>query len=103
MKNLIFLLLLFGCNVTPNEIQSERNTYKYQDLLDLFKDLSPKGYLVPSKIDTNNRIIRSIEIELNKKSHKPDVFKNQNIDNFLVIGIKQDRQNNRDLIKKRLT
>ena len=38
MKNLIFLLLLFGCNVTPNEIQSERNTYKYQDLLDLFKD-----------------------------------------------------------------
>ena len=38
MKNLIFLLLLFGCNVTPNEIQSERNIYKYQDLLDLFKD-----------------------------------------------------------------
>ena len=38
MKNLIFLLLLFGCNVTPNEIQSEKNTYKYQDLVDLFKD-----------------------------------------------------------------
>ena len=38
MKNLFFLLLLFGCNVTPNEIQSEKNTYKYQDLVDLFKD-----------------------------------------------------------------
>ena len=38
MKNLIFLLLLFGCNVTPNEIQLEKNTYKYQDLVDLFKD-----------------------------------------------------------------
>ena len=38
MKNLFFLLLLFGCNVTTNEIHSEKKTNNYQDLVDLFKD-----------------------------------------------------------------
>ena len=38
MKNLFFLLLLFGCNVTTNETYSERKTNNYQDLVDLFKD-----------------------------------------------------------------
>jgi len=38
MKNLFFLLLLFGCNVTTNETHSEKKTNNYQDLVDLFKD-----------------------------------------------------------------
>jgi len=38
MKNLFFLLLLFGCNVTTNQTYSERKTNNYQDLVDLFKD-----------------------------------------------------------------
>ena len=99
------ILLKYELQNAPAPNDNLRNNLKNktrQELLDLFKNLSPKGHLIPSKIDTNNRIIRSIEIELNKKSHEPNVFKNQSIDNFLVIGIKQDREDNRALIKKRL-
>ena len=73
-----------------------------EELLELFQNISPEKYPDPSKKDTRNRIIRSIEIELDKTTEEPDIFINQNIDNFLVLGIKQERQDNRDLIKKRL-
>ena len=73
-----------------------------EELLELFQNISPEKYPDPSKKDTRNRIIRSIEIELDKTTEEPDIFSNQNIDNFLVIGIKKERQDNRDLIKKRL-
>ena len=39
---------------------------------------------------------------MDKTTDKPDIFTNQNLDNYLVLGIKQERQDNRDLIKKRL-
>ena len=74
-----------------------------EELLEIFQNISPDKFQDPSKKDTKNRIIRSIEIEFNKTNDEPDIFINQNIDNFLVIGIKQERQDNRDLIKKRLT
>ena len=73
-----------------------------EDLLVIFQNISPEKYKNPSKRDTKNRIIRSIEIGLEKTTNKPDIFNKQNINNFLVIGIKQERQNNRNLIKKRL-
>ena len=56
----------------------------------------------PKKTDTKNRIIRSIEIELDKKSNGNDIFSNKKLDNFLVIGIYEDRKRNRALIKERL-
>ena len=99
------ILLKYKLQNAPGPNKSLRNELKNktkEELLDLFKDLSPKGYLDPSKIDTNNRIIRSIEIELNKTSNESDIFTNQDINNFLVIGVQQDRENNRELIKKRL-
>ena len=73
-----------------------------EELLELFQNICPEKYQNPSKKDTKNRIIRSIEIELDKTTGEPDIFANESLDNFLVLGIKQERQDNRDLIKKRL-
>ena len=87
----------------PNQkLRQDLQNKSIEELLELLKDISPQNYDDPSKKDTKNRIIRVLEIELNKISNQPDIFINQEIDNFLVIGIQQERQNNRDLIKKRL-
>jgi len=87
----------------PNQkLRQDLQKKSMEELLELLKDISPQNYDDPSKKDTKNRIIRVLEIELNKISNQPDIFINQEIDNFLVIGIQQERQNNRDLIKKRL-
>tara|TARA_B100001540_G_scaffold262661_1_gene242118 strand:+ start:477 stop:1409 length:933 start_codon:yes stop_codon:yes gene_type:complete len=87
----------------PNQkLRQDLQNKSMEELLELLKDISPQNYDDPSKKDTKNRIIRVLEIELNKISNQPDIFINQEIDNFLVIGIQQERQNNRDLIKKRL-
>ena len=88
-----------GPNQNLRQSLQEKST---EELLELFQNISPEKYKNPSKKDTKNRIIRSIEIELNKTTDEPDIFTNQDINNFLVIAIKQERQNNRDLIKKRL-
>ena len=88
-----------GPNQKLRQSLQEKST---EELLNLFQNISPEKYRNPSKKDTKNRIIRSIEIELNKTTDEPDIFTNHNINNFLVIAIKQERQNNRDLIKKRL-
>ena len=88
-----------GPNQNLRQSLQEKST---EELLELFQNISPEKYKNPSKKDTKNRIIRSIEIELNKTTDEPDIFTNQDINNFLVIGIKQERQDNRDLIKKRL-
>tara|TARA_Y100001970_G_scaffold237631_1_gene298257 strand:+ start:1221 stop:2153 length:933 start_codon:yes stop_codon:yes gene_type:complete len=88
-----------GPNQDLRQSLQEKST---EELLDLFQNISPNKYQDPSKKDTRNRIIRSIEIELDKTTNEPDIFINQEIDNFLVIGIQQERQNNRDLIKERL-
>ena len=89
-----------GPNQNLRQSLQEKST---EELLELFQNISPEKYNNPSKKDTKNRIIRSIEIELNKTTDEPDIFTDQDINNFLVIAIKQERQNNRDLIKKRLT
>tara|TARA_Y100001970_G_scaffold179295_1_gene218200 strand:- start:3959 stop:4894 length:936 start_codon:yes stop_codon:yes gene_type:complete len=87
----------------PNQkLRQDLQKKSMEELLELLKDISPQNYDDPSKKDTKNRIIRVLEIELNKISNQPDIFINQKIDNFLVVGIQQERQNNRDLIKKRL-
>ena len=88
-----------GPNQGLRESLQEKST---EELLELFQNMSPEKYQDPSKKDTKNRIIRSIEIEMDKTTGEPDIFANQSLDNFLVIGIKQERQDNRDLIKKRL-
>ena len=88
-----------GPNQDLRESLQEKST---EELLELFQNMSPEKYQDPSKKDTKNRIIRSIEIELDKTTGEPDIFANQSLDNFLVLGIKQERQDNRDLIKKRL-
>ena len=88
-----------GPNQDLRQLLQEKST---EELLDLFQNISPNKYQDSSKKDTRNRIIRSIEIELDKTTNEPDIFINQEIDNFLVIGIQQERQNNRDLIKERL-
>ena len=87
----------------PNEdLRASMKEKSTEELLDLFQDISPEKFNDPSKKDTKNRIIRSIEIELDKTTNEPDIFANQSLDDFLVLGIKQERQENRDLIKKRL-
>ena len=88
-----------GPNQDLRQSLQEKST---EELLELFQKISPEKYRDPSKKDTKNRIIRSIEIELDKTTSEPDIFANQSINNFLVLGIKQERQDNRDLIKKRL-
>ena len=88
-----------GPNQNLRQSLQEKST---EELLEVFQNISPEKYKDPSKKDTKNRIIRSIEIELDKTTNEPDIFANQNINNFLVIGIKKERQDNRDLIKKRL-
>ncbi len=89
-----------GPNQDLRQSLQEKST---QELLEIFQNISPDKFQEPSKKDTRNRIIRSIEIEFDKTTNEPDIFINQSIDNFLVIGVKQARQDNRDLIKKRLT
>ena len=87
----------------PNQdLRASLNQKSTEELLGIFQNISPEKYQNPSKKDTKNRIIRSIEIEMDKTTDKPDIFTNQNLDNYLVLGIKQERQDNRDLIKKRL-
>ena len=89
-----------GPNQDLRQSLQEKST---EELLEIFQNISPDKFQDPSKKDTKNRIIRSIEIEFDKTNDEPDIFINQSIDNFLVIGVKQARQDNRDLIKKRLT
>ena len=99
------ILLKYRLQNAPGPNQDLRNSLEEkstEELLELFQNLSPEKYQDPSKKDTKNRIIRSIEIELDKTTGEPDIFTNQSLDNFLVLGIKQERQDNRDLIKKRL-
>ena len=99
------ILLKYRLQNAPGPNQKLRQSLQEksnEELLELFQNISPEKYKNPSKKDTKNRIIRSIEIELNKTTDEPDIFTNQDINNFLVIGIKQERQDNRDLIKKRL-
>ena len=99
------ILLKYKLQNSPGPNQDLRNSLEEkstEELLEMFQNISPEKYQDPSKKDTKNRIIRSIEIELDKTAEEPDIFINQNIDNFLVLGIKQERQDNRDLIKKRL-
>ena len=99
------ILLKYRLQNAPGPNQNLRQSLQqksYEELLDIFQDVSIEKFQDPSKKDTRNRIIRSIEIELDKTTSEPDIFVNQNLDNFLVLGIKQERQDNRDLIKKRL-
>ena len=53
-------------------------------------------------VDTRNRIIRNIEVELSNSKNGLDIFNDVKLNKFLVIGMKTDREKNRILIKKRL-
>ncbi len=72
-----------------------------ESLLDVLKKISKKN-IIEYKVDTRSRIIRNIELELNNSKGGFDIFDNRNLNNFLVIGMKIDREKNRILIKKRL-
>ena len=99
------ILLKYKLQNAPGPNQNLRQSLKgkkTEELLSLLEKISPEKYQDPSKKDTKNRIIRTLEIELDKTTNEPDIFANQNINDFLVLGIKQERQDNRNLIKKRL-
>ena len=87
----------------PNKNLRKKLINKTKDeLLTILKKNSPEDYENPSKKDTKNRIIRTIEINTKKINKHDDIFLNQKMDDFLVIGIKQTREYNRELIKRRL-
>ncbi len=87
----------------PNKNLRKKLINKTKDeLLTILKKKYPEDYENPSKKDTKNRIIRTIEINTKKANKHDDIFLNQKMDNFLVIGIKQTREYNRELIKRRL-
>ena len=86
----------------PNvSLRSSLESLPKENLLDLLKKVSKKD-IKDYKIDTKNRIIRNIEVELNNPKNNFDIFDNRNLNNFMVIGMKIDRDKNRLLIKKRL-
>ena len=72
-----------------------------EKLLEVLEKVSKKN-IKKYKVDTRNRIIRNIEVELNRCKNGLDIFNEVKLNNFLVIGMKTDREKNRILIKKRL-
>ena len=73
-----------------------------EDLLEIYKKIDLEESNNPKKTDTKKRLIRSIEIKDTNDLNRDNIFSNNLIDNFLVIGLDRDRQNVRDLIKNRL-
>ncbi|MAV65295.1 MAG: tRNA (adenosine(37)-N6)-dimethylallyltransferase MiaA [Candidatus Marinimicrobia bacterium] len=99
------ILLKYKLQNYPGPNQLLRNSLQEkttEELMELLKKLSEKDYTNPKKTDTKNRIIRTIEINMHENKDEVDIFKDQKFDNFLVIGIKQNREENKQLIRKRL-
>ena len=87
----------------PNkELRKNLEIKSKEELLDIYKKIDSEGASNPKKIDTKKRIMRSIEVNDIKNLNHEDIFSNNPVDNFLVIGLDRDRQNVRDLIKNRL-
>ena len=87
----------------PNkELRKNLEIKSKEELLDIYKKIDSEGASNPKKIDTKKRIMRSIEVNHIKNLNHENIFSNNPIDNFLVIGLDRDRQNVRDLIKNRL-
>ena len=87
----------------PNkELRKNLETKSKEELLEIYRKVDSEGASNPKKIDTKKRIMRSIEVNNIKNLNHEDIFSNNPIDNFLVIGLDRDRQNVRDLIKNRL-
>ena len=87
----------------PNkELRKNLETKSKEELLEIYRKIDPKGAGNPKKIDTKKRLMRAIEVNDIKNLNHEDIFANNSIDNFLVIGLDRDRQNVRDLIKNRL-
>lgn len=97
------LLLNYDLSASPPpnlELRKELSQKSFDDLKKYFNKVN-KNIIKNPKIDTKNRVIRNIEICLNKKvNSKPvDILP---IKNYRVIGIFPSRQAVRDNITKRL-
>ncbi len=87
----------------PNQkLRKDLEIKSKEELLEIYKKIDPEGAKNPKKIDTKKRLMRSIEINDIKNLNHENIFSNNEIDNFLVIGLDRDRQSVRDLIKARL-
>lgn len=97
------LLLDYDLSSSPPpdlKLREELNKKSFSELKVYFKKIN-KNIIPNPKIDTKNRIIRNIEICLNKKS---DVKKINElpIENYKIIGINPGRERVRANITKRL-
>lgn len=97
------LLLDYDLSSSPPpdlKLREELNKKSFSELKVYFKKIN-KNIISNPKIDTKNRIIRNIEICLNKKS---DVKKINElpIENYKIIGINPGREQVRANITKRL-
>ena len=85
----------------PNlELRKQLSQKSFDDLKEYFNKVN-KNIIKNPKIDTKNRIIRNIEICLNKKVNSKQI-NTLPIKNYRVIGIFPGRQLVRDNITKRL-
>jgi tRNA dimethylallyltransferase len=97
------LLLNYDLSSSPPpnlELRKQLSQKSFDDLKEYFNKLN-KNIIKNPKIDTKNRIIRNIEICLNKKVNSKQI-NTLPIKNYRVIGIFPGRQLVRDNITKRL-
>jgi len=97
------LLLNYDLSSSPPpnlELRKELSQKSFDDLKEYFNKIN-KNIIKNPKIDTKNRIIRNIEICLNKKVNSKQI-NTLPIENYKVIGIFPGRQLVRDNITKRL-
>tara|TARA_B110001454_G_scaffold19777_1_gene18531 strand:- start:485 stop:1384 length:900 start_codon:yes stop_codon:yes gene_type:complete len=97
------LLLNYDLSSSPPpnlELRKQLSQKSFDDLKEYFNKVN-KNIIKNPKIDTKNRIIRNIEICLNKKVNSKQI-NTLPIKNYKVIGIFPGRQLVRDNITKRL-
>jgi tRNA dimethylallyltransferase len=97
------LLLNYDLSSSPPpnlELRKQLSQKSFDDLKEYFNKIN-KNIIKNPKIDTKNRIIRNIEICLNKKVNSKQI-NTLPIKNYKVIGIFPGRQLVRDNITKRL-
>tara|TARA_B100000315_G_C14178444_1_gene407800 strand:- start:18 stop:590 length:573 start_codon:yes stop_codon:yes gene_type:complete len=89
--------------VGPDKIlRQELETWTLEDLIQELDNISP-GTSAKTPIDTKRRVIRAIEVEMNRGKEKETRSKTKsNFQNSLVIGVEYSRQVIRDRITRRL-
>jgi len=85
-----------------NKLRKELETWKLEDLILELGSISPDA-LNNTSLQTKRRIIRAIEVEMNKKKEKREKKKiKSKIQNSIVLGIEYTRDVIRERITKRL-